>query len=485
MAQLLCQKCRTPLELDGSLHHLNPASFKILADAAPLLDIQAPSSPQSVDAQERLQHYKEVVSSTAAPPNRRTLSSEQWKRSSPATDQSYVVLPESQATKAKPSESHGKSVAKQHENGPVSFEHMEMATRLFEILSARSDIDHPICTECTEIVLDGLQKRQHNVIRERDAYIQFLKQAEQDVPTDEEVKRSQAALSDVLRREREAMKELELLEAEKLRMEDEIAALDAESELLDEEEEKYWRMRNAHTAELAAFQEERNSLQNQLAHDNKLLESLQRTNVYNDTFCIGHDGNFVTINGLRLGRLPDYPVDWAEINAAWGQALLLLVVLAEKLNCTLSGWKLHPMGSTSKIEKLETLPATSAGSTNGKQKGAMLELYSSGDVPLSFGFLHRSFDSGMVAYLDCVRQLGEHVERSSTGLRMPYKISRDKIGDMSIKLGHFGQETDWTKACKFTLTCCKFLLAHASHKDDPRTSKTGRLNEESGRVRHM
>ena len=34
-----------------------------------------------------------------------------------------------------------------------------------------------------------------------------------------------------------------------------------------------------------------------------ILEKLERTNVYNDAFCIGHDGVFGTINGLRLGRV--------------------------------------------------------------------------------------------------------------------------------------------------------------------------------------
>jgi beclin 1 len=326
------------------------------------------------------------------------------------------------------------------------------------------------------MLLEGLQKRQAGVTRERDAYVQFLKHAQEDVPTDEEKAKTKTDLEDAQRREKQALEELEALEAEKARMEDEIAALDAEAEDLDEEEERFWRERNAFTAELTAYQAERDSLQHQVAHDSKLLESLQRTNVYNDTFCIGHDGNFGTINGLRLGRLPDHPVDWAEINAAWGQVMLLTAIVADKEKCKLDGWKLHPVGSTSKIEKIE-----GSGQANGGSKSSMFELYSSGDVPMSFGFLHRSFDSGMVAFLDCLRQLGEHVERTSSqtpggaGLKMPYAINKDKIGDVSIKLGNFGQEEQWTKACKYTLTCCKFLLAHASHiADDAIESKTAR-----------
>ena len=45
------------------------------------------------------------------------------------------------------------------------------------------------------------------------------------------------------------------------------------------------------------------SLRAAYAQDSLILEKLEHTNVYNDAFCIGHDGQFGTINGLRLGRL--------------------------------------------------------------------------------------------------------------------------------------------------------------------------------------
>ena len=59
------------------------------------------------------------------------------------------------------------------------------------------------------------------------------------------------------------------------------------------------------------------------------LELLRRSSVYNDAFFIWHDGPFGTINGFRLGRLPSVPVDWDEINAGWGQAVLLLHTMAQ------------------------------------------------------------------------------------------------------------------------------------------------------------
>lgn len=45
---------------------------------------------------------------------------------------------------------------------------------------------------------------------------------------------------------------------------------------------------------------------------------------------IWHNGLFGTINGFRLGRLTTIPVEWSEINAAWGQATLLLYTLEQK-----------------------------------------------------------------------------------------------------------------------------------------------------------
>ncbi|KAK6440793.1 Vacuolar protein sorting-associated protein atg6 [Oleoguttula sp. CCFEE 5521] len=485
---LALKKCRSPLKVDDSLNDLNPASFKILADAATLLEPKAPDAPRSAAAKERRRQYDEVSREAGSPIHKRQTAAEKHTADKLRPDMSYIMLTESQLAPEGPGEviptpAKGKPSGKKTSvevtcgKSVLTAQKLEQTMRLFEILSARSDIDHPICTECTELVLDGLHKRQLAVTRERDAYVQFLKSAQDDVPTDEEKAKTKKALDDAKQRERQALAELEALEAEKAKMEEEIAALDAEADDLDDEEEQFWRERNAFAAELTAAKEERDSLHNRLAHDTKVLEALQRTNVYNDTFSISHDGLFGTINGLRLGRLPDHPVDWAEINAAWGQALLLLVVVVEKLGVTLTGWKLHPIGSTSKIEKTSQ---SSSSSSSDKPAGTTFDLFTAGDVPLSFGLLHRSFDSSMVAFLDCVRQVGEHVELSpgtkpgAAGPNLPYKIAKDKIGEVSIKLGNFGQEEQWTRACKYTLTCCKFLLAHASHVDSSSDSKIAR-----------
>lgn len=365
----------------------------------------------------------------------------------------------------------------------------EKAARLFDIISARSDIDHPICTECTDLLVEGLQKKLASATKERDAYISFLKTINASIPTEAEVEAAEKALKSTLEEEEACYQELLALEKEKADLDREIADLEEESRQLDLEEDNFWRDRNSFALSLAEFQDERDALNMRYDHDSRQLERLQRTNVYNDAFCIGHDGFFGTINGLRLGRLANPSVDWTEINAAWGQTCLLLATIAEKLGFEFRGYRLKPMGSSSKIEKFEnplqsstqssSHPATTSadGSSSGSPKTTTLDLFSSGDMPLNLPWVHRRFDAGMVAFLECLRQLGEHVEKTpvptstrrgqpginTSGLKLPYEIKRDRIGDASIKLGFNQNDETWTRACKYTLTCCKFLLAHASN----------------------
>jgi beclin 1 len=211
-----------------------------------------------------------------------------------------------------------------------------------------------------------------------------------------------------------------------------------------------------------------------------VLEKLERTNVYNDAFCIGHDGVFGTINGLRLGRIagvavrllfrlffsPSPPlirgqVDWAEINAAWGQTVLLLQTMARRLDFTFEkfvictrpqhtmltttrSWRLVPMGSFSRIER-----------TSGDK--ASYELHGSGDLALGRLLHNRRFDFGMVAFLDCLRQLAAHVRAQDGAVELPHGIAKDRIGDMSIKL-QFNQEENWTRALRHVLLALKILL---------------------------
>lgn len=453
-----------------------------------------------------------VFKRTIPPPNHQgfahqaatTASAKAGLRENPAM--SFVMLTESQVVpprRASGDRSSSPSKTKTRRDGSddqkQSLSHqIESTTRLFEILSSRSDIDHPICTECSDLLLSSLQARLSASVKERDAYISYLKNLNNIVPTPSEISKAKSSLASARSAESSAFSELLSLEHEKATLDAELAALEVESLALDGEEDSFWRSHNAFTHTLSSFQNDCDALNAAYDHDARQLERLQRTNVYNDTFCIGHDGFFGTINGLRLGRLPPpQNVDWAEINGAWGNACLLLATVAEKLGFVFRGYRLKPMGSTSRIEKIDlpspSSPSTTLSSHKSHAKVTSLDLYSSGDLALARMILHRRIDLGMVAFLECVRQLGAFVEtggasakrpsspsspsqnRNSNvntedtggldrerGIKLPYKIHGDKIDDTSIKLA-VSQDEAWTRACKYTLTCCKFLLAHASN----------------------
>lgn len=515
-----CQKCRNPLKLDSSLEDLNPAAFDLIVGLSDLpirstifgltkydIGASSPQQPKSIPAsrpaypQERKQLYDRVSKNALSPTFKRNIPaprrgdsalSDTMRHGLGNPAMSFVMLTESQVVppsvikspedtlpKAQRYEDIGQGLIENE--GKAMSEDMERVTRLFEILSSRSDIDHPVCVECTELLVDGLQRRLETATKERDAYVGFLKQVNAEILTEDEVKESTELLAKAKAEEAAAIEELKKLEREKAEVDEEIVLLEDEARALDVEEERFWSERNAFATKLTEFQNVRDSINLQYDHDSQQLEKLQRTNVYNDTFCISHDGKFGTINNLRLGRLSNVPVDWPEINAAWGHAVLLLATVAERLNFKFEGYELQPMGSTSRIIRYEQ-PSPTA-SRSGSQRGSIkppkksiLELYSSGDMPLGLTFMHRKFDIAMVAFLECMRQLGAFVEEetarqseSGKGLCLPYKIDGDKIEDVSIKLG-IAQDDAWSLACKYTLTCCKFLLAHASNLSAARQS---------------
>ncbi|KAF2869347.1 autophagy protein Apg6-domain-containing protein [Massariosphaeria phaeospora] len=524
-SSLYCQKCRTPIDVDASIDQLNPAAFKLLTDSTlPAQQQAAKATPPRQSRQSRPtfpsarhQTYDSAIKSARNPTFKRNVPSSRFPKHgahNPAMSFVNVHMSESMLDPPAPSpvssrspepaaatedtQSNGPEMTRRASvtgnsatpGGASMADGLETTNRMFEILSARSDIDHPICVECTELLVDGLQKRLGVATRERDAYVDYLRRANTDVPSNEEIKAAETSLKALKKSEVAAIATLEKLEAEKSELDTQLAALEVEARELDQTENVFWKNRNAFSSTLSGFQNERDALTTKHAHDAQILTHLQRRSVYNDAFNISHDNNFATINGLRLGRLPTPYVDWPEINAAWGQTCLLLATLAERLGYKFQGYELSPMGSTSTIHKLEikggssTAETRNSTATNPAVTRQRLELYSSGDFPLNFGFLHRKFDTAMVAFIECLRQLGDFVENqgvhAGSGLgmgvgggsvKMPYEIRKDKIHDQSIKLA-LNKEEAWTKACKYTLTCCKYLLAHVNNVESSSGRRT-------------
>jgi len=210
-------------------------------------------------------------------------------------------------------------------------------------------------------------------------------------------------------------------------------------------EEECWWNQGDYWKQLDARREELDSLELRTKLNAGTRELLEVTSVLNDAFCIWYDGAFGTIGGLRLGRLPDVPVEWSEINAAWGQVALLLATLAREVTFSFSKYRIVPMGSASKMAKV------------GHEKTTYDLFYSS-----NFPFFRSSFNNAMVAILSCVQELGEYAEKTDRTMSLPFSIQGDKVGGESIKTG--GSDIRWTKALKSFLADLKWLVAWSTKR---------------------
>ncbi|GAA5890687.1 hypothetical protein JCM8208_004962 [Rhodotorula glutinis] len=339
--------------------------------------------------------------------------------------------------------------------------HLSQLSHLYSLLSSTSSVDHPLCTECVEVLLALLANHLDDLKKERDRLVGFDKDVQRR--RDEAVKQAggkEVDLRDQLERdiaklrkaESHAIAELKAVEQRKADLANERAQLDADEAQLAQEEADFWRAHSQYIVERDALHDRASALETRLATGSRELDKLQRTNVYNDAFCIGQEAGFGTINGLRLGRLPGVSVEWPEINAAWGHTLLLLYTMARKFgHPDFDGYRLVPCGSFSCIERLG-------------ERGEVvqvLELYGSGDFAVTRLLQNRRFDHAMVAFLECLRQLSDWVCARDRRVRLPHAVAKDRIGDVSIKL-QFGSDEAWTRALRHVLLDLKILLGRAS-----------------------
>ncbi|KAI9354105.1 autophagy protein Apg6-domain-containing protein [Zopfochytrium polystomum] len=462
-ASFFCSSCSAPIRLDSSLLD----SGSLFEAVAPFIDDPTRQSVAS-------------ASSSAAPTG------------APSINDSFIVLPpatvtddktNSSAFATRPTPSAGApstsiapapptSSAFATSRGSLSHR-LRVASRLFDLVAAASttssssapssssasgappQIDHPLCADCADEITLKLEKRLAEARKERDAYAAYLAKmsaasgggvAGGGVESGGASAARAKEVEELEDRERKALVILRELEREAGAVKEELTSVESELKDLEAAEASYWNDVNILQEQMKALEDERDSVTLKYEYAMKQLERLEKTNVYNDTFRIWHDGPFGTINGFRLGRLPNQPVEWSEINAALGQTMLLLDTLATKLGFTFKTYKLVPMGSFSRIEKIEG-------------DKAVYELYGSGDLS-GILFWNRRFENGLVAFLNCLQQLGDFAAEQDPKFRLPYRINKDKIGDASIRV-QFGQDDQWTKALKYTLIDTKWLLAFA------------------------
>lgn len=201
------------------------------------------------------------------------------------------------------------------------------------------------------------------------------------------------------------------------------------------------------------------------------LDKFMEISVINDAFYIWYSGPFATINNFRLGNsTTGRPVEWTEINAALGQAMLAVSIIATRAGVRFKQYQLLPMGSFSKVTKTD-------------DRRVVHNLFM--DPTLFSLFPKSKFHPAMFGFLACVKELGDHISRHDPPLAMPYSIdveegSSPRIGTGREQLELFlgGDEVLWTRALKYLLADIKWMQAWNTKHTIREMDRVMRINSE-------
>jgi beclin 1 len=317
--------------------------------------------------------------------------------------------------------------------------------------SNEAAVDHPLCRECAAALRRELEARAAEAERDCAAYETLLA----ELAAEEEG----AMPADAFARE---MAQLDAAaDAEEARLAADVAALAeaegalaaarAASRALDEAEAAHEADVEEHALQAAALQDDTEAVEARIRAAQAQLELLRRTHVFNEAFHIWHDGPFGTISGFRLGRTAAAPVEWDEINAAWGQACLLLATMSQVARVQFVSHALVPMGSTSRVRDLA--------------RGGTYDLF--GPVSTLNLLAAQRFDRAQLGFLACLGELAAFAgaRDAAAGVRppfeLPYSIDGDKVDGRSVRFT-LSRDDKWTAALKLLLTDLKVLLSWLS-----------------------
>ncbi|PIN02170.1 Beclin-like protein [Handroanthus impetiginosus] len=471
LPRFLCQNCHQSLCIVG----VDSYADKFLAAGMQGSSILGASS---VVGSTRMDHSfvvlpKQRNQMPGAPPRPRSgAMNPDASQSGKAIDESFVVLPPPAASvyKCEPGADGGginlpspegeptNSPMQPHNSGFHST--ITVLSRAFEIATTQTQVEQPLCLECMRVLSDKLDKEVEDVNRDINAYeacLQLLEGEAKTVLSDAEFLKKKLEIEEEERKLEAAIAETEKQYAE---VTAELKELELKSDRFKELEERYWQEFNNFQFQMISHQEERDAILAKIEVSQAHLEQLKRINVLNDAFPISHDGEFGTINNFRLGRLPNVQVEWDEINAAWGQACLVLHTMAQYFRPKFAySIKITPMGSYPRItdannKTYELLPRES--------KTIKAFDFSFGPVNL---FWSTRYDKAMTLFLTCLKDFAEFANSKDKEnnippekcFKLPYKIENDKVGGLSITQS-FNKHEYWTKALKHTLCNLKWAL---------------------------
>ena len=337
-----------------------------------------------------------------------------------------------------------------HEKPEIS-SRIDKSENIFDIISSKYDIDYPVCNDCAISLSNNMKHKYETLNNEKEVYLQFLKNlTSQNRPSKGKIELTLEELETLKQNENELMQQIESEDKLHEELNKEINSLSMEIDELKSKELERCKLQNQLHMENTERLNTIDKLQNEFNSNMDFLDNLRKTNVFDNFFEISTNGQFSTINGLRLGCLSDVKVTWHEINASLGHITLLLSTCLNILDFNLQDYKLIPMGSNSKIEIYKT------------NKKLVYQLYSTSEFSLTNLFSH-PLDDGMLALLKVIKQIGDYIHTLDTSFILPYEINNDTIANYPIKPSAKSWE-NWTAACRLLLSNVKwiqtFCIAH-------------------------
>ncbi|CAL9062786.1 beclin-1-like protein isoform X1 [Musa acuminata AAA Group] len=369
--------------------------------------------------------------------------------------ESFVVLPPAAASmyrsestpegRGSQEQVQGESPSSGLQVNDPRFNSSKILKRVFNIATSQTQVEQPICLECIRLLSDKLLEEVEDVNQDIEAYESCLQRFEMesdDVLSEADFLQEKTKIEE---EERRLQVEIEEIEKQRLEANAELNEIQMKCKEFEELEERYWHEFNSFQFQLISHQEERDALLAKIEVSQAHLELLKRINVLTDAFSISHEGEFGTINNFRLGRLPKIRVEWDEINAAWGQACLLLHTMAQHFRPKfLYRIKILPMGS---------YPLILDNNNNAYQLFGPVNL-----------FWSSRYDKATTLFLTCLKEFAEFAnlkdQENNTPpekcFRLPYKIENDNVGNYTITHS-FNNQENWTKALKYTLCNLKWV----------------------------
>ena len=358
---------------------------------------------------------------------------------------------------------------------PMSELSREIATtaKLFDLVSGAGELDHPLCEDCADSLLDQMDrelKATEELCRDYSNALSKLNKTPTEDSLKQEAKKSKSELSNLESEAARLRDELDKLESEGQHLDEEITKASNDYVKLIEEQKRHYRRYVDIKRKSCDLEDNYYSVRLSHAWADRQLNRLTQTSGLSAAFHIWHSDHFGTINGLRLGRLPTAPVDTAELNAAWGAATMLLHALAKRLNVKFRRFKPIPYGSNSYIEVISEQKhenSESASQTSSQLPNQTLPLYTTGS---GIRFIwDEGYDDGMAAFAECVSQLSAAVELKSDGnVKLPYAVDeRGRLHDrtsgqyFSVR-SRLNSEQHWTRALKMLLTNLKWATSFVS-----------------------